>query len=383
MKEAEVLERISLGENSRTQFKENINSPDQLAQEMVAFANSRGGLILIGVKDDDGSIAGLTGADINRLNQMISNTASQKVDPPLHPVTDTLRVAGKAVMLLNIPAGINKPYCTNKGLYLTKSGADKRRISQEELQRLFQESNKLFADELKVCGTTLDDLDYKLFSGVYRKIYEESPEESAIPAGQLLNNISMMDGEELTLAGLLLFGKNPRGKKPLFMIKGVSFLGNDMSAVEYRDSEDISGNLLEQYQAGISFLRRNLKKIQIEESFNSPGRLEIPKLVLEELLVNALVHRNYFINAPVRLFIFDNRIEFISPGKLPNALTTENIKYGISIPRNPVISSFSAKILPYRGVGTGILRSYKAYPRMEFINNREMDEFKVIVERVQ
>jgi len=375
MDATELLEIIDLGENSRVQFKENINSPEQLAQEMVAFTNSLGGRILIGVRDD-GSIAGLTKEDILRINQMISNVSSQNVEPPISPFTDTVKVNGQKVMIVEIEKGINKPYCTNKGIYVTKSGADKRKISQEELQRLFQESNKLFADEMKVFGTTFEDLDFDSFAKVYNKIYDEPVDNVNIPKEQLLNNINMMTGQNLTLAGLLLFGKYPQSKRPIFMIKAVSFLGDDMSAAEYRDSEDITGTLMEQYKSGISFLVRNLKKIQVEEGFNSEGRLEVPRLVLEELLVNALVHRNYFLNAPIRLFIFDNRIEFINPGKLPNTLTTENIKYGISIPRN------ASKLLPYKGVGTGIVRSYKAYPHIKLIDNKEIDEFRAVVYRV-
>jgi ATP-dependent DNA helicase RecG len=347
----------------------------------VAFTNSLGGRILIGVRDD-GSIAGLTKEDILRINQMISNVSSQNVEPPISPFTDAAKVNGQKVMIVEIEKGINKPYCTNKGIYVTKSGADKRKISQEELQRLFQESNKLFADEMKVFGTTFEDLDFDSFAKVYNKIYDEPVDNVNIPKEQLLNNINMMTGQNLTLAGLLLFGKNPQSKRPIFMIKAVSFLGDDMSAAEYRDSEDITGTLMEQYKSGISFLVRNLKKIQVEEGFNSEGRLEVPRLVLEELLVNALVHRNYFLNAPIRLFIFDNRIEFINPGKLPNTLTTENIKYGISIPRNPLMSSFASKLLPYKGVGTGIVRSYKAYPHIKLIDNKEIDEFRAVVYRV-
>jgi ATP-dependent DNA helicase RecG len=104
---------------------------------------------------------------------------------------------------------------------------------------------------------------------------------------------------------------------------------------------------------------------------------------LEELLVNALIHRDYFINSPVKLFIFDNRIEFISPGKLPNNLTIENIKNGVSIMRNPVLSSFATRLLPYRGIGTGIIRALKNYREIVFENDQNGERFIVIVKRNQ
>ncbi len=237
-------------------------------------------------------------------------------------------------------------------------------------------------DEKPIEKTSIDDIDIKYFSQIYEKIYEENIEESSLSHIQLLNNLDLMSGDKLTLAGLLLFGKKPQTKKPLFMIKGISFFGNDKTGTEYRDEEEIRGTLYEQYKKGISFLLRNLKKIQVEPSFNSEGKLEVPKIVLEELLVNALLHRNYFINSSINLFIFDNRIEIISPGKLPNTLTTEKIKYGLSIIRNPVLTSFGSKILPYRGVGTGILRAFKAYSEIELINDKKLNQFKAIIKRV-
>jgi len=381
MNEEKILNLIELGEDSQTQFKENIHSPDSLAQEMVAFSNASGGKILIGVQND-GKIKGLTTKDIQRLNQMVSNVSSNNVEPPINPLTKIIKIKQKKIMVVEMKRGINKPYCTNRGIYITKAGADKRKISQEELQRLFQDSNKIYADEMLVKGTSIKDLDIKLFKRTYEKIYEESVEESNLSQQQLLNNLNLMVEDNLTLAGLLLFGEKPQVSRPIFMIKAVSFFGNDPAGTEYRDEEEIRGTVYGQYKGGKSFLLRNLKKIQTSPSFNSEGTPEIPKIVIEELLVNALIHRNYYINSPIRLFIFDDRVEIVSPGKLPNALTVEKIKYGLSVARNPILNSFASKILPYRGIGTGILRAYKAFPSIEFENNVQLDQFKAIIYRV-
>ena len=131
----------------------------------------------------------------------------------------------------------------------------------------------------------------------------------------------------------------------------------------------------------MSFITRNLRKVQNDKDFNTEGELEIPKIVLEELVVNAIIHRDYFIEAPINIFIFDNRIEIISPGKLPNNLTIENIKHGISVIRNPIITSFAAKILPYRGIGSGIVRAIKHYDKIDFINDTESERFSAIIHR--
>ncbi len=97
-----------------------------------------------------------------------------------------------------------------------------------------------------------------------------------------------------------------------------------------------------------------MHKLQAGRGVNAPGQAEIPGSVFEELLVNALVHRDYLVNAPIRLFIFDNRIEIISPGHLPNNLTVEKIRNGNSNIRNPILVSYVAKgLLPYHGLGSG------------------------------
>jgi len=109
--------------------------------------------------------------------------------------------------------------------------------------------------------------------------------------------------------------------------------------------------------------------------------LEIDERILTELIVNALVHRDYYINSSIKIFMFNNRVEIISPGKLTNLLTVEKIKNGISIHRNPILNSISKTILPYSGYGSGIKRILSIDPNVEFINDTLKEEFKCIIQR--
>lgn len=129
-------------------------------------------------------------------------------------------------------------------------------------------------------------------------------------------------------------------------------------------------------------MRRNIRHIQRDKGINATGDPEIPAIVLEELLVNAIMHRDYFVSAPIRVFVYRDRIEIISPGNLPNNLTVENIRKGNSNIRNPILASFATRILPYRGLGSGILRSLKAYPHITFDDDREGNQFKAIIHRL-
>jgi ATP-dependent DNA helicase RecG len=194
--------------------------------------------------------------------------------------------------------------------------------------------------------------------------------------------MGMIKNGNLTLAGLLLLGKTPQQYRPTFTVQCVSFVGNAISSANFRDREDpFTGNMKELYEKTISFLTRNLKKVQKGTSFNSPAVLEIPIESIEELLVNALVHRDYFILSSIKVFIFDNRIEIISPGKLPNTLTIENIKAGTSIPRNPILFSNARYMLPFVGVGSGIPRAFENSPDLELRNDTERELFISTIKR--
>jgi ATP-dependent DNA helicase RecG len=283
-------------------------------------------------------------------------------------------------MVITVPEGISKPYADNNGVYWAKAGADKRRVtSREEIQRMFQEADLVHADEVPIEGTVFGDLAMahlgEFFAKQYGEELDEALERDGISIGQLLNNLGLAHDNNLNLAGLILFGRNPQRYRPAFIVKAVSFVGNDPAGEKYRDSEDIGGCIRDMHRGVMSFLTRNLRRLQGEKDFNTEGDIEIPIEALEELVVNMLLHRDYFISAPWRVMIFDNRVELISPGMLPNNLTVENIRYGISNIRNPLLASFAIKELPYRGTGTGILRALKYVPDLELVSDSERNLF--------
>jgi predicted HTH transcriptional regulator len=289
-------------------------------------------------------------------------------------------------MVVTVPEGISKPYADNDGVFWVKSGADKRRVtSREEVQRMLQSADLVHADEVPVEGTTSGDIDLEHFGAFFEKQYSEPLDnmldKAGISLGQLLNNLGLAREATLNLAGVMLFGRNPQRHRPAFVIKAVSFVGNDPAGYKYRDSQDIEGCLRDLYKGTISFLTRNLRRLQDEKGFNTEGDLEVPPAALEELVVNMLLHRDYFISAPWLVMLFDNRIELISPGALPNNLTVENIRNGVSNIRNPLIASFATKELPYRGIGTGIRRALAVVPTLELESDHDRNLFTARIPR--
>jgi ATP-dependent DNA helicase RecG len=362
MNETELLRLLARGEDSRHQFNRDASNADALAAELAAFANSGGGTLFLGVADD-GSVSGLDAAAVRRLNQLLSNGASQHVRPPVHPLTENVQTTQGIVMVVNVPDGLAKPYVDHQGRIWIKQGSDKRHVTaREEMQRMFQRAGLVYADVVPVAGTSVADLDEKTFQAYFNRRYGQGGEFAGQPLEQLLQNLGLGDGRELNLAGLMLFARNPQRWRPAFEVKAVAFPGTVLHDTRYLDSEDIGGTLLEQYQRSFAFIRRNLRHVQGERGFNSLGQLEIPEPALEELLVNALVHRDYFTSASIRLMVFADRVEIISPGHLPDSLSTAAIRHGATNRRNPTLTEHAVHILPYRGLGTGIPRALRDWP---------------------
>ncbi|MGL4209323.1 MAG: RNA-binding domain-containing protein [Candidatus Adiutrix sp.] len=381
--ESTLRAQVALGEDSTHQFKEDVRHAESLASEMAAFANAGGGNIFIGVADN-GEMPGLLLPDVSRINQLISNAASHLVRSPITVRTENLALAnGRVVIVLSIPKGLDKPYFDKNGVVWLKSGADKRRVnSKEELRRFFQMSGQLHGDEIPT-KAGLDKLDKLRFRDFLRDKYGQKYPNSLKSLRQLLHNMNLATEEgQLNLAGVLLFAEQPQWVKPQFVIKAIRYPGNSIHRDEYVDTEDFEGPLDKMFDDGLAFIMRNLHKVQAGRGVNSPGLPEIPAVVFEELLVNALVHRDYFVSASIRLFIFDDRIEIISPGHLPNNLTVEKIKTGNSNIRNPILLSFVAKgLLPYHGLGSGIGRALKNWPDIDFKDDQDGNLFKAIVKR--
>lgn len=381
MEAIDVITAISRGEDSQTQFKRNINNSESLAGELVAFSNSDGGNIFVGV-DDNGSIFGLSNDDLRRINQLISSTATDHVKPAINVTTRNIDIDGNIVLVIGVPKGLNKPYMDNSGVIWVKNGSDKRRVTaREELQRLFQSSNLIHADENISSNMTIADIDMDTFRSYFEMRYKEALSEQHQPLEQLISNMNLGKDGQLNLAGALLFGNNPSTYFPQFIVKAVVFPGDTVTSDSYIDSKDIKGRLSDIFFQTVSFLRSNIRQIQKDQGFNSLGEDEIPKEVFDELVANALIHRDYFISAPVRVFVFNDRIEIISPGHLPNNLTVENIKMGNSNMRNPILASFAINMLPYRGIGSGILRALENYSDIDFIDDRVGNIFKCVIGR--
>lgn len=376
-----MLSIIENGEDSSHQFKSDITNADSLGAEMVAFSNSGGGIILIGVSDGS-KLFGLGEGDVRRLNQMISNAATQNVRPPISPSTKNFSLEGGKIIAVTIPSGMSKPYLDTHGQVWVKSGSDKRRVTaREELQRMYQESGLVYGDEVPVSGTSVSDIDRGCFEMFCERHIQLSVDIQEMPLDKLLENMNLAKDNQLNVAGTLLFATKPQFYLPLFIVKAVSFPAKSITDTNYIDSQDIDGKMSEIFRRSMTFMLSNIHHVQNEQSVNSLGEPEIPKIVFEELIVNALIHRDYFVRDSIKILMFSDRIEIVSPGHLPNDLTVEKIKQGNANVRNAKLHAFAPSVLPYRGLGSGIQRALSAYGDIEFIDDPNGNAFKAVIWR--
>ena len=403
----DISKQIKAGEVSGVQFKERILDKYDIACELVAFSNSHGGKLVVGIKDKTGETNALSYSEVQETTNLLSDIASENVVPSILIKIDTVEVEDGNLVVATVKEGLNKPYHDNKGIVWVKNGADKRKVfDNAELAEMMTDCGSFAPDEAAVREATVNDLDattIKQFlgnrfdrvlekKGLTGDAFNEASLDmicSAIAKGhdceKILRNLRFIrpDGT-LTVAAMLLFGKYTQRWMPMMTAKCICFAGNSVGSKVFRDKvndADMEGNLLHQYDTIMDFFTRNLHNVQVGAEFNSMGKLEIPYTSLVEFTVNSLVHRSLNMKAPVRIFIFDNRVEIHSPGALPNGLTIDDIKAGTSMPRNMFLFNNAIYLLPYTGVGSGITRALDEDVNVTFMNNDKAQEFVITVWR--
>lgn len=407
MKETDIIQQIKSGEVSKVQFKERLLDSYDIGCELVAFSNARGGTLVVGVKDKTGGVNPLSYPEVQETTNILSNIASENVVPAILIEVETVPVDGGSLVVAHIKEGVNKPYHDNRGIVWVKNDADKRKVfDNAELAEMMTDCGSFSPDEAGVRDATIKDLDENTIKTFLSNKFEKALVKkglvgdalreasldtvcSAIASGhdgeKLLRNLRFIrpDGK-ITVAAMLLFGKYTQRWLPAMTAKCICFVGNNLGGTRFRDKvndADIEGNLLHQFETIMDFFTRNLRHIQVGDEFNSQGILEIPYISLVEFTVNALVHRSLNATAPIRIFIFDDRVEIHSPGTLPNGLSVDDIVVGTSMPRNMFLFTSAIHLLPYTGAGSGMLRALSEDMNVSFTNNDRTNEFVITINR--
>lgn len=346
---------IHQGENAAVEFKNADVRPEGLAKEITAFANTNGGTILVGV-DDDGNVSGIGRRE--NIEEWAANVSRNNVVPAIRPEICVVQHHHQKVLILDIPRGKDKPYQTIDGKYWIRVGSTNRMAAKEELSRLFQQAGLIHFDTAPLEGTDLSDLDEKKLH-IYWDTYYSINYHKLEPKEKhrlLLNADIMADGEEETasIGGMLIFGKDPQRKLPQSTIVFAVFDGTELTE-NLLDKQMITGTLTELITQTAAKIKTFLPKPSTISGLKRDEATLIPDKVIREALVNAVCHRDYsIINRRITVYIFQNRLEITSPGRLPNTLTIDKILTGNSAPRNNFILKYLDNMKFIDGLGRGV-----------------------------
>ena len=383
----DLLADIAQGEGPRREFKRQLENLESIAGEIVAFANSEGGCLYVGV-DDNGSIVGLT--DSAEVFQTLSHLCRDRCIPPISPVLEQYTVENRDIVALTVMPALNrlKLYRTAGGRFYLRVGQDKKDATGRELMRIAQAAGELHYDESPVWETTLRDLAQETFAAYHEAQFglalADHLEQSQLSVEALLRNLRLadnVDGEwRLTVAGLLIFGTDPQRFMPHSRLSAVAFAGFDEDA-DILDRREITGRLPQIITDARLFLERNIRQPARELGFQREDLPLYDRKALGEAVVNAVAHRDYSLSgSQIRLFVFADRVEVRSPGRLPNSITLDNIRLGVHAERNRRLATLLTQLGYMSAIGTGIPRLIIRLSRL--LSGRE-PEFELVGEELR
>ena len=353
------------GENNAVEFRSAAVTADSLAKEIVAFANTLGGSILIGV-EDNGMVSGVNNPA--QVEEWVTNICRQNVIPPLQVLIHLEKEGVLDVIHIEVPKGKDKPYQTNKNQYLVRVGTTNRTASPHELLRLFQQAGVFHFDATGVYKTSITDLNWSKLDQYFGQYNVDFSKES--DKERLLVNTDLMTSDgEVTVAGLLVFGVNPQKYLYNASLSFAHFAGNSLDDV-LLDEQVIEGTLDYQIDTCLAIIKNNIKDPSVIQGGKTVStNFLYPDKVFREIIVNACLHRNYAITGSrIRVFLFDDRLEIRSPGRLPNTVTIEKMKNGVSYATNPVLLKFMENLRYIDKLGRGIPMVYQTAIK----NNKEL-----------
>jgi ATP-dependent DNA helicase RecG len=337
-----TVEQVKLlireGEGLTLEFKERYTP--RIDEDIVAFANGRGGTLLLGVRDD-GSITGesLTNDLKAKLNSLARNCKPA--------IALNLVQIGKVVAIV-VPEGTEKPYSCGSGYYRRLDG-NTQKMSHDELRIMFVENEPLPFEEKTVKGFTFDDISKAKIRAFAQ---EAGIRIGSIAVPDFLRSLKVAEGTRVKNVGILFFAKDVYEHLHQSQMTLLAFKGTDRFHIY--DRRDVREDLLTQFNEAVAFLRKHLNIRSIIRGLDREDIYEIPLEALREAMVNALMHRDYSITGTqVNVEVYDDRVEIVNPGGLPKGLSINDLGK-VSIRRNELIAHLFFRLHKVERIGMGI-----------------------------
>lgn len=352
----ELLRLIRGGEDTFLELKVKLSNTEKVAQEIVALANTGGGVIVFGVNDQL-RVEGVD--DPERVQDDLVRICREEIQPPLVPFIDRIALDnGRRIVALDIESK-RRPYRTRDGRFYLRIGAEKREASREEISTLLDEARPTRYEDVPALGSTIEDIDEAHLWSYLREFEGGAFEEAAVvgyPTAEVLERdllLATSDGREVvpTVAGLLLFGRDERVSEllPRGSVTATRFSG-DSPQSPVVERVRLSGNLLSVYEGLMRFVQRycDLSEVRpkngrvLEEESPVPARSSYHSGVVAEAITNMLAHRDLALrDLPSRIHVFDHSLEFVNSRRSVgfSPVAQKAIRYGMPERLNPRLAA--------------------------------------------
>jgi ATP-dependent DNA helicase RecG len=352
-------------ESSTLEFQKTLPENDQIVKTIIGFCNRYGGKLIIGV-DSERNIVGMPENEIQRIMEYLDKSIFESCAPPIIPSVYSQRIGDKFLLIIEVSTGMSKPYFrksegVDKGTYI-RLGRSTVRATAEMIEDLKWQSRGRSYDGMPVYQTQEEDLDKNKILAFLNS--RKAPKVKTITR-EILSSYDLIIEEHSatysTVGGILLFGKKPQKFFSESTILCTHFSG--ISGREALGSLECTGTLFEQFYIAHNFIVSRLSKSFSIRGIKRQEELEVPEPAIREMLLNAVIHRNYHIEAPTKIAIYDNRIEIFSPGVFPGPLDTQNLKLGLTFIRNKVICKVFREAGLIEKLGSGFITLFESYEK--------------------
>ncbi len=358
--------KYPLSESINLEFKRELPNNNQIIKTVIGFCNQSGGQLIIGIADD-GTVLGLANQDIELAMESIERSIYDACSPPIIPRISTQILENKRIIVIEVSEGMSKPYHSRsegptRGTYI-RLGRTTAKATPEIIQELEWQARGVDFECLPVYHATKNDLDnekIKIF------LNERINHGRAIPTEETLKAYNLITYEHSktypSVTGILLFGRNPQSFLTEAMIICSHFKGT--AGREVIATVDCNGTLFSQFNQALNFITERLQRSFVIKTAKRVENFELPTIAIREALLNMIVHRNYHIKAPSKIALYNDRIEFFSPGQFPGPLDTSNLTKGISYLRNPIICKIMREAGYIEKLGSGFIEIFTSYEKM-------------------
>ncbi|MES2200268.1 MAG: RNA-binding domain-containing protein [Chlamydiota bacterium] len=352
-------------ESSTLELKKTIPENEQIIKTVIGFCNRYGGKLVIGV-DSDRNIVGIPEDKIQNIMEYLDKSIFESCAPPIIPSIYSQRIGDKFLLIVEVSAGMNKPYFRksenlDKGTYI-RLGRSTVRATAEMIEDLKWQSRGRSYDMMPAYQSSEEDLEKNKILDFLNS--RKTPHIENINNRILLSYDLIIEEHGAiynTVGGQLLFGKEPQKFFSESTILCTHFSGT--SGREALGSVECTGTLFEQFYTAYNFITGRLSKSFSIRGIKRKEELEIPEAAIREILLNAVIHRNYHIEAPIKVAIYDNRIEIFSPGVFPGPLDTRNLMFGLTFIRNKVICKVFREANLIEKLGSGFITLFESYEK--------------------